>query len=379
MSEKDSFWDNPFGGFFDINGDGKEDLGEQWLAYMMFEDITKADDDDSDPIFEDDLYHSWRLFCQDGSQYGINPENYETEVEYLEALDSARSIGAEYSPMTVATDDSEDEDDLVKESDYPNKRQYMAAAALAEHHVIYLDKEKERKDKNRCRFILEQSHKVIAANYLTADGDFLFSQAIKDHFQLPITLPDEDETSEISLGDILQKLQKKDVALTLKVWEWCMEQFLPYGDYTFYGREAMTNGLLDELDGFPDKFRKAFREHLNQHADFRAKLVREADEMPDSLGELIVNMIRDGYTEAAKAMFDDGLYRSQGKWKLVNQLMWNVIFYAMDGEEIETIEFVEQAILTKLQQFSDVKILDKIQGWQQKIAEYKQEIELEHE
>lgn len=44
----DEFWDNPFGGFFDINGDGKEDLGEQFLAYEIFNEMSEEDDDDLD-------------------------------------------------------------------------------------------------------------------------------------------------------------------------------------------------------------------------------------------------------------------------------------------------------------------------------------------
>ena len=41
MSKKDSFWDNPFGGMFDFNSDGKEDLGEQWVAMKIFEECAK--------------------------------------------------------------------------------------------------------------------------------------------------------------------------------------------------------------------------------------------------------------------------------------------------------------------------------------------------
>lgn len=41
MDKKKSFWDNPFGGVFDFNGDGKEDLCEQWIAMKIFEECTK--------------------------------------------------------------------------------------------------------------------------------------------------------------------------------------------------------------------------------------------------------------------------------------------------------------------------------------------------
>ena len=40
--KKRSAKNNPFGGFFDWNRDGKEGLGEQWLAYQIFEVGNKS-------------------------------------------------------------------------------------------------------------------------------------------------------------------------------------------------------------------------------------------------------------------------------------------------------------------------------------------------
>ena len=37
-----------FGGLFDFNGDGKTDLGEEFLAFKMFEEVTKDDEEDED-------------------------------------------------------------------------------------------------------------------------------------------------------------------------------------------------------------------------------------------------------------------------------------------------------------------------------------------
>jgi len=76
---KGSFWDNPFGGMFDFNRDGKEDWGEQWLAFKIFEECTKEDKPDHD-YSSDYMYHSvlddddtidtsWRDFCEDGSEF----------------------------------------------------------------------------------------------------------------------------------------------------------------------------------------------------------------------------------------------------------------------------------------------------------------------
>ena len=50
----DSIFGSPFGGFFDFNGDGKEDLVEQWLGYEILKDIFKEDGDQDSGIFDDD-------------------------------------------------------------------------------------------------------------------------------------------------------------------------------------------------------------------------------------------------------------------------------------------------------------------------------------
>lgn len=47
------FDDSILGGLFDLNGDGKVDLGEEFMAYKMFEEVTK--DEDSDDGFDDDF------------------------------------------------------------------------------------------------------------------------------------------------------------------------------------------------------------------------------------------------------------------------------------------------------------------------------------
>jgi len=52
-----------------------------------------------DPIFQDiqetktnNNRYAWRLNCEDGSQFGISPQDYETKSEYNEALKKAKSI-----------------------------------------------------------------------------------------------------------------------------------------------------------------------------------------------------------------------------------------------------------------------------------------------
>lgn len=428
------FFDNPFGGLFDFNKDGKEDLGEQWIAYKIFEESTKSTESDNED-------YGWRRFCEDGFEFGIDPEDYETEEEYNEALEEAKygwrntvEDGLEFgidpedyeteeeyndalyeakdgwrdtvedgldfgvdpedykteeeynealeeaiNASVSAEETNADDEKEIKESDYPNKRQYKAAATLYEHGVIYIGEGYEKRVKDRCRFILEQSDRIVAANYLTVDGDFLFSQAVKDNFELPVTLPDEDEESEFPLRDILKKIQRKNVPLALKIWEWCIEKFLPYADYSSSDRRSMTTDVLNGMYIFTDDFKKAFRKYLSEHAGFRTKLIREADDVPRNLSDLIVNMIKDGYTDAAVAMFDDGLFKADGKWKKVNNLMNGLISSSKNYDELETIEFVEYNFLPKMSEYSDGMILDEVEFWQQDIEEYKKTVERDSE
>lgn len=150
-----------FGGLFDFNGDGKTDLGEEFIAYKIFEGCMKGNDDtDDDFSLDDDLDldlipskdYSWRSYCEDGSEFCVFPEDYETEEEYEQALEEAKADGGGTT--------------LSLSVEYPA-----------------LDK----------------------------------LEAIKDNFKLPISLPDEDETREFEFYQAICKIAKKDVPLSFEV------------------------------------------------------------------------------------------------------------------------------------------------------------------
>ena len=75
-----------FGNMFDFNGDGDLDIFEQATEFdflqKMMEDDEKSDsheDDDSDDGWRDQYY---------GDEIGLDPDDYDTEEEYQEALDA---------------------------------------------------------------------------------------------------------------------------------------------------------------------------------------------------------------------------------------------------------------------------------------------------
>ena len=157
----DDIFGQPFGGMFDMNGDGKTDLGEEWLGYMVIKECMKEEkensadysfsggsgllydslEDDSLDEFVDDeasSVHDWRLYCEDGSDYGIDPDDYDTEEEYLEALEEAKlayddvqdevysSKNAVASiPLKLTfeiTYPGKEQLEAINEDDFPNKR-----------------------------------------------------------------------------------------------------------------------------------------------------------------------------------------------------------------------------------------------------------------
>ncbi len=85
---------NLFGGLFDFNHDGKTDFGETFMEYQFFKKMMEekeTDDKQNQNSFDDDDTDlDWRDFCEDGSEYNVNPYDYDTEEEYEEALADAK-------------------------------------------------------------------------------------------------------------------------------------------------------------------------------------------------------------------------------------------------------------------------------------------------
>lgn len=162
----DDIFGQPFGGMFDFNGDGKTDFGEQWVGYMIINDCMKEEEKQSSyrPSFssysvpssgvragtydavesvEDD---SWRLFCEDGSEYGIDPYDYDSEEDYIDALEEAKLM---YDDLDGDSEDGGEEVSVTVpigirlEITYPGKsnwkrstRQTIPISVHTEQHML---------------------------------------------------------------------------------------------------------------------------------------------------------------------------------------------------------------------------------------------------
>lgn len=439
-----------FGGLFDFNGDGKTDLGEEFIAYKIFEQcMKKSDDADDDFSLDEDLDiipskdYSWRSYCEDGTEFCIFPEDYETEEEYEEALNEAKYAwrdtcedGSDYGLIpedyeteeeySVALDEARNEwrdtcedgadvgidpDDYdteeeyeealeeakaadngitlslsvecpaldkleaIKETDFPNKRRYNAAYTLANEFICYSSDEYEQKEKDCCKFIVNKADTVLAADYLSHEAGFLYSQAIKDNFKLPISLPDEDETREFEFYQAICKIAKKDIPLSFEVWSWTLAQFLPYAKYDDCAQADLTSGVISELYSFPDNYKVELVRYMDKHPDFRQKIADGGCEAVHDYANLTVTAIRENLRTTAATVFETCLKLADGEWKAINSLTESTISWCKDYEEVESIEFFRNNLFPLVKTIEIGMVQDEIEGWEKEIDEYIEQTE----
>lgn len=407
-----------FGGLLDFNGDGKTTWDEEFLAYKIFEECLKEQEDDADDdgfgLFDDsdcsDKYE-WRLYCEDGFSVGVDPEDYETEEEYEDALNNAKYGWREncesFLDMGVDPENYETEEEYedaleeeiaaqerevtsdakitlnfsvecpaldrlnaIKEENYPNKRRYNAAYTLANEFIIYSNDEYEKKEKARCEFIAKNADSIIAADYLSHDGGFLYAQAIKDNFSIPCSLPDEDETREMEFSDVLCKIAKRDVPLSFEVWSWCLEQFLPYAQYDDYCGKDLSTEVIDELYNFPDGYKAKLVHYMSDNDSFFRAITAASNESANCVSRIIAQAIEEKLYKTADLLFKDSIKKSDGDCKKIIALTRSVIFHCKNNEELESAEYFRDNLLPLVKAIPDGMVQDEIPEWEQEIAEY---------
>ena len=318
----------------------------------------------------DEAKNEWRDTCEDGSDFGICPEDYETKEEYEQALEEAKAADNTLTPSLSAECHELDKLKAIKETDFPNKRRYNAACTLANESGCCARDEYEQKEIDCCKFIVEKADTVLAANYLSYEDGFLYSQAIKDNFKLPISLPDEDEKSEFEFYQVICKIAKKDIPLSFEVWSWTLEQFLPYAEYDGFTQSDLTSAVIGELYSLPDNYAVELVHYMDKHFDFRKKIADGGCEAIQDYANLIVTAIRENLHKTAAVIFKTCLKLAQGKWKAVNSLTDSTILWCKDGEEVESIEFFRDNLFPLVKAIEIGMVQDEIEGWEKEIAEY---------
>ena len=122
-SKNDSgFW----GTLYDLDGDGKTSPDEEILGYAiykMYSEDLEREKKERFPDFPVDPY-IWRQHCEDGTKWNVDPDDYESEEEFEEALEEAKHQWRE--------DYTDDEDTGVSPYDYETEEEYEYAVDAAE-------------------------------------------------------------------------------------------------------------------------------------------------------------------------------------------------------------------------------------------------------
>ena len=259
------------------------DTCEQDLEFLVHPKDFETEEEYNKALQE--VKYAWRDTCEDGSEYFLYPEDFETEEEYNKSLYEARyeesTLDSDeetyFSLAVLATKNPEIIEAVgnLRRQDYANTRLYDAHYILASRGVDCPAGKKRAQILTRCNFIIENSSSIIAANYLTYQGDFLYAQAIKDHFKVPVSLPSEDDCPEIDLDEILLNIAERNNTIAFNIWLWCIDTFLPYADYAYNAKEELTSGILNSFDLFPNKFPKLLVQHMDEHPEFIKHIYEE--------------------------------------------------------------------------------------------------------
>lgn len=365
------------------------------------------EDYDSQEEYEEALTeakYSWRDECEDGIEYGIDPEDYDSEEEYEEALTEEKysckdegENGAEYG---IDSDDSDlaeeyvgseenagitlsfsvscpalDKLNAIKREDYPNERRYQAAYTLANEFHVYSDEEREKKEKERCRFIVEDADRVLAANYFSYKYGFLYAQAIKNHFRLPCSLPEEEETRKMEFAEIMVKIARYDIPLSLEIWSWCLQQFLPYAEYDDYAGNDLSVEVIDRYYSFLDGYIEKLVHYMDENPEFYRNFMAAGSAMSNGISRLIVGAIRKGKSAMAEAFFRRELDKAAGQWKEINRLTGCMITDCKSYEECGSMKWFRDRLLPIVKAVDIGMVQDEIPEWEKEIAEYINRVE----
>ena len=384
---------------FDSDEDDENDDDDILLDYGIDRDDYDTREDYLEAVRE--AKYGWRDDVEDGSEYGLDPEDYETLEDYEEALENARMFSSQEEmsddedadsyddaddgicsdddslsisiPLSFSIEVSypgKDKLDEIQESDYPNKRTYDAAYALCEieHGDPYIPSGTTKEaEAERHKFVLSQS--CIAARYLTRYDEFIFVQAIKDNFKLPIEVPDEDEEVKNFFPDFFMELAEENVDLALDVWAWCIKEF---GAYQIYMENIWTlyNSILSSLDDYPEEFSERLIDRLGSDQDFRKGLLSECPDLPYCVPELIVLALTTNQVKIAQVIYIAAMKNANAKSKWKEDLLESIISECSNWEELETMESFQKYILPITEKIEDKRIQRVLPKMVKKVEDY---------
>lgn len=325
------------------------------------------------------------------NDYGISPFDYDTEEEYLEAVAEAEADAEDdlesdtdyippvvEIPIKVALDFSVeipalDRLDAIKESDFPNKRMYEAACEkvkLETGLILGLDEKAKEHNIRQCDFILEYHEKYIAAKYLSVQlGEFLYAQAVKENFDVPFNIPDEDEQMVTPVDDLFRQIHKKCKKQLFPIWKWLIENFVPYMDYSSDNGYSLSTGVIANGSYIDDKFISELANYIAENNFFGKVIMELSPSLDNEYGTLFAHLLKNKHFDLVKEMF-----KICANKDIDSAHICGVIYGFMEAcsnyNELETMELFEQHIFPLIKAIDKPDIQDNISAWEDEIKEY---------
>jgi len=321
------------------------------------------------------------------NDYGISPFDFDTEEEYLEAVAEAEADAEEDEefvppiveiPIKIALDfaveiPALDRLDAIKECDFPNKRMYEAACEkvkLETGLILGLDEKTKEHNIRQCDFILEYHDKYIAAKYLSIQlGEFLYAQAVKENFDLPFNIPDEDEQMVTPVDDLFRQIHKKCKKQLFPIWKWLIENFVPYMDYSSDNGYSLSTGVIANGSYIDDKFISELANYITENKFFGKVIMELSPSLDNEYGTLFAHLLKNKHFDLVKEMF-----KICANKDIDSAHICGVIYGFMEAcsnyNELETMELFEQHIFPIIKVIDKPDIQDNISAWEDEIKEY---------
>ncbi|MCD7785378.1 MAG: hypothetical protein LUH18_07375 [Oscillospiraceae bacterium] len=370
----DTSFEGTFNKFFDLTGDGKATFEDFFIWKQILDHDVPDTKPASTPIFSSSVSkHDWQSEASEGDDYDIDPYDYDSPEEYYEEVEMRELEETDTKPKDVS---DKSVSKPLSESDFPNKRSYDAAYVVRMYEHYPADSVDESKELRVCKYISEGSS--IASKYLTRHGAFLFTQAIKENFELPIELPDEDEFREIDPCNSLRKIARYDADLALKAWNWILDEFMPpmkeleleLGNFL-----VCTEYVLSNLDEYPKGFMPKFKKYIVEHPDFAELLFGSLKRVNFNLVGWVINSLEKGNVDEALGLLTPILKNPNFDGDDKERLLESVLDDCYNYNETDTIKRFRDYVLPLFMTYADEPMKARKPDWDLDVEDYIKDID----
>ena len=353
----DTSFEGTFNKFFDLTGDGKATFEDFFIWKQILDPDVPDTKPASTPIFSPSVSkRDWQSEATEGDDYDIDPYDYDSPEEYYDEVEMRELEEADAKPK------------YVSEKPVVGSVQKDWGSSMTSYP----------QSSNTSHIESEDESPSIASKYMTRHGAFLFTQAIKENFELPIELHDEDEHRETDPCNSLRKIARYDADLALKAWNWILDEFMP--PMKELGLEpgnflVCTEYVLSNLDEYPKSFMTKFKRYIVEHPDFAEMLFGSLKRVNFNLVGWVITSLEKGNIDEAVALLTPILKNPNFDGDDKEQLLQSVLDDCYNYEETDTIKRFRDYIMPLFMTYADEPMKARKPDWDYEIEDYIKDID----